>query len=271
MPRPSLIHFPLYLVANVLLWFIATSGVVTAQEDQQPATSSAAGLQEQLKQWVLTRQLISKEKADWAKQKATWESLNQIRKQEKEQLEEFTKAARDRIPTILSKKETLASEEQDLRQWRKDSLRDITEWESTLRPLLPRFPVPLRRSLEEPISRLEASNAESRPLQERVRDIVLILQGYRAFQDALTVEKEILTLNGEEREVDVLYLGLTRAYFIDPSNSLSGFGTPSNAGWAWTVDSSIASRVRKAIEIRESQIPPEFLALPIQANPGGEP
>lgn len=256
-----------------LLPFLVGSFGMTAMVMAQEKTSSpAAELQEQLKQWVLTRQLISREKADWAEQKATWQSLNEIRRQEKEQLEEFTTAARKRIPQISAKKEALADEEKDLRQWRKDTLRGVDEWEGSLRPLLSRFPAPLRRSLRDPISRLEAGEGDdSRPLQERVRDVVLILQGFREFQDSLTIDKEVLSLEGEEREVDVLYVGLGRAYFTDPSDSVGGYGLPSEEGWKWQVESSIAAEVRKAIEMRRNQIPPEFLTLPIPANPGGQP
>ena len=248
-----------------------------AQETEKKETTTPAGdLQETLKEWVLTRQLISREKAAWQEQKKTWTDLNEIRRLEKESLNEFIESARSRVPKITEEKAALASEEKALRDWRKESLRKIDEWEKKLLPLLPLFPAPLEDSLKEPITRLKAASIaedeEPRPLQDRTRDVVLILQGFREFQSAVTTERELLAVGGSEpRELDVLYLGLSRAWFVDAAGTFSGYGRPTPGGWVWTEDSGIASRVRKAIEMADNRVPPEFLSLPFPSHKEAQP
>ena len=75
----------------------------------------------------------------------------------------------------------------------------------------------------------------------------------------------------EPRELDVLYLGLSRAWFVDAAGTFSGYGRPTPGGWVWTEDSGIASRVRKAIEMADNRVPPEFLSLSFPSHKEAQP
>ena len=65
------------------------------------------------------------------------------------------------------------------------------------------------------------------------------------------------------QEVEVLYLGLARAYYLDRKGN-AGVGVPAAAGWQWTEDKSIAGEVEKALAELDMKRPPELVELPVR-------
>jgi hypothetical protein len=90
------------------------------------------------------------------------------------------------------------------------------------------------------------------------------MQAYLDFQNTITLDGDIREIDGERREIDILYLGLTQAWFVDATGTYGGSGVPTDSGWIWNTDSSIAMRVREAIDIHQKRIPADFLSLPLQ-------
>lgn len=233
---------------------------VPVEADEAP--SDAARLQAKAEKWIEVRQLISRENSGWREQKSTWEALNEIRKTEIEKLTEFAETAEERVEELLSEEDAHAEERSELRSWRGDAAGRVARLEASLRPLLSRFPEPLRNSVEEPLTRIEAADPD-RALQDRTRDLVLVLQAYREFQQSITLDRDVREIDGKAREVEVLYLGMTRAYFVDASGRHGGFGFPSSEGWIWEEDDSIAPEVRRAIAMKDNEVAPGFVRLPI--------
>lgn len=254
------------IVLAIILLAVVSTGV--AQEGPAKKVPGAKEVQDELREWVLTRQLISREQSAWQEQKETWRNLNQIRREEIEQLGEFTSSAKTRVDELRTKQTELEKERAALRTWRGEASKEVEQLEKSLVPLLPLFPTPLRQTLREPLERLDAvpgdSDGSERSLQDRARDIILILQAYREFQGTITIDREVISLGGKEREVEILYLGMSRAWFVDLRDEISGTGIPSPEGWTWTEDPSLASTVRRAIAMRRNEAPPQFLEIPLQ-------
>lgn len=258
---------------TALAWLVAAAlpALVTAQEAaappavQAPAAPDPALLQKKTGEWIQTRRLIGEEAAAWQTEKATLSDLNAIRTKESAQLDEFIQAAQTRVAELGSKKEALAQEQTDLKSWRARLEADLAKLEADLRPLLVRFPAPLREKIQESLIRLESPETDQ-PLQNRARDVLLVLQACLEFQNALTIDTEVREIGGERREVEILYLGLTQAWYVDAAGKHSGHGVPGGNGWIWTEDNSLAARVRSAIEIQARRAVPAFVELPI-SNP----
>lgn len=259
----------------LLAWFAAATVPLTAQEASPPpadpaaVTTPAAVLQEKTREWIETRRLIGEETAAWQGEKASLADLNAIRAKETAQLDEFVKAAEVRVEELGKKKAALAKEEGDLKAWRAKLDADISGLEADLRPLLKGLPAPLREKIQESVVRLESPEPDQ-PLQNRARDVLLVLQACMEFQNALTVDTEAREIGGERREVEVLYLGLTQAWYVDASGRHSGHGVPGEAGWIWTEDQSIAAQVRSAIEIQARRATPAFVELPLTNPPSAK-
>lgn len=241
---------------------------LSAQQPAAPAEEAppAVVLQEKTRQWIETRRLIGEETAKWQEEKASLAELNVIRSKETAQLDEFVKAAEVRVAELGEKKAALAKEEEDLKAWRAKLDTDIARLEANLRPLLKRFPAPLRERVQESLIRLESPDPDQ-PLQNRARDVLLVLQACLEFQNTLTIDHEAREIGGERREVEVLYLGLTQAWYVDTSGKHSGHGVPGEEGWIWTEDHAIAGQVRSAIEIQARRATPAFVELPLSNKP----
>lgn len=247
---------PLVLASTSLL-LLAEAGF--SQEGPPPKASK---VQQKLEQWVKTRQLISHESSDWAEGKVTMLQLNEARKLEIAQLQEFTKAANHRITEIDTNRNSAKAETAGLTSWRTTLEGQISAQELQLAKLIPRFPLPLRDKVEESILRLESPDLQ-RPLQNRTRDILLILQAYLDFQNVLTLSSEVREFEGTKHQVDVLYLGMSQAWYSDSSGSHSGYGRPGASGWVWTNEPAIAQQVRDAVEIQSRRKAPAYVELPI--------
>ena len=76
--------------------------------------------------------------------------------------------------------------------------------------------------------------------------------------------KELLTMpDDSRREVDVLYLGLARAFAVSTDNAWAANGTPTGKGWHWETRENIADPVRRAISIYKREEPAAFVELPL--------
>ncbi len=255
-----------YLLLFFCCWFGPGYGVGTlaAQEGSGEAGGipKAGDVQETLKQWVLTRQMISREKASWAEEQASLADLNEVRQREIEKLGEFSEVAKSRVAEIDEKRKEFKEEEAALKEWRRELGKQVTTLEKRLLPLIPLFPPPLRAKMEEAITRLEASDPQ-RPLQHRVRDVLLVMEACLNFQNVLSLDADIRSIDGGEREVEVLYLGFTQAWYVDRKGVYSGYGTPGREGWVWTEEPALASAVRQAIDVHNRQATPGFVTLPL--------
>lgn len=229
----------------------------------QEVTPDPALLQKQTAEWIETRRLISAESAAWETEKATLADLNTIRQRETQQLGEFVKAAGERVTELDEQKKKSATEKANLQQWRKNFEDEVAALEAQLKPLLPAFPAPLRDKIGDAIARLE-SPAEDVALQNRARDVLLILQAAHEFQNEITLASEVRDLDGEKREVEVLYLGMSQAWFVDASGRYSGSGAPGDAGWVWKAEPGLAASIRQAIEVQKRAATPAFVDLPFQ-------
>lgn len=245
------------------------AGALVAQEGSGETGGIPAGgipkagdVQEALKQWVLTRQIISREKADWAEEKASLADLNEVRRREIRQLGEFSKAANLRVAEIDEKRKQFKEEEAALKAWRLELGKQISTLEKQLLPLIPLFPPPLRAKMEEVLARLEAPDPK-RPLQHRIRDVLLVMGACLNFQSVISLDADIRSIDGEQREVEVLYLGFTQAWYVDRSGAYSGYGTPGREGWVWKEEPALATTVRRAIAIQSRQATPGFVTLPL--------
>lgn len=243
---------------------------LAAQEAAAPgaALPPAGEVQSKLEQWVKTRQLISEESAAWEVEKSTLTGLNEVRLRETEQLDEFITAAGSRVAAIDAQRSQFAEDEVALKAWRSVMEKEVASLEQQIRPLLPRFPAPLRGKVEEALIRIESPDPDQ-PLQNRTRDILLVLQAYLDFQNTLTVESDIREIAGARREVEILYLGMSQAWYVDIDGKHSGYGIPADSGWTWTEDNSIAPRVRAAIDIQARRAAPTFVELPLARGSSG--
>ena len=78
----------------------------------------------------------------------------------------------------------------------------------------------------------------------------------------MEVEKDSITLNGQELGGKLLHIGRVGLSFQTGDQSVTAIYNPITRQWQ-TLDSSYTRAVNQGIKIAEDQIPPDLIRLPI--------
>lgn len=230
-------------------------------EDGKRSDLRAELVQTQLREWVRVKKQISDERADWEAEKQVLADLNDLRRKEIAQMEELIEAAGTRLSDAEKQKAALLAEEETLRVRRQQWENEIGRSEERLRGLVVRFPPVLREKVSDALIRLEAADPEA-PLQNRWRDLLAILGEVESFENTITVTPELRESGERQMEVEVVYLGLARAWYVDRQGSLAGVGIPGPTGWQWSERLELAEEIRQIVAMHRKEIPPSFVPLP---------
>lgn len=229
---------------------------------QERKTDPAAD-RELIRQWMKTERLLAEEKNAWKVNKQRMQDLLDLYQKELKLLNEEIEKAGASAGLVDERKEKLESGLKDFR----DAQRLLAE---TLARLLPRvrglarkLPAPLQDELEADIDFLRSPDALAKP-RDVLKSMLAVLTGAGRFNRSITVTEETRTLSdGKKMTVDVLYLGLARAYFATASGQTSGIGTPGDDGWQWQDRPDLAANVRRAIAIYRKDKQPQLIRLPV--------
>lgn len=244
-------------MARLLLIIFITIGFASSEEVPPPAIP-----QEKIEQWVTTMKTASSESASWTEQKEMLLELISLREHETEKLDEVIGLAKERITDVESKKAALTGEAQRRQAWRNQFEHRLKTIEDLVAARLGYLPKPVVDKVFDAVERIKNRTGEE-DLQTRIRDVISILNECSAFNNEIHMLPEIHEFDGKQIEVDVIYLGMNQAWYVDRTNRLSGVGKPGESGWEWTEEPSIAGNVRRAIDIHTKKAPPAFVKLPV--------
>lgn len=255
--------------------WISLFSVMTCHAQQKNSEAGTevnpSGARELIKQWVQTERMISEEKTAWQVEKQQMQDLLEIYKKELALLDEELEAAGGAAELIDSNKEKL---EGDLAQYR-EAKRILRSSMASLIPrmqaLTQRLPEPLKEELSADIDFINAHEALDKP-RDVLKSIIAILNASGNFNRTMTLVEETRSLaDGKKITVNVLYLGLCRAYYAADAGVLAGIGQPSlQGGWSWSQDEGIADQVRTSIAVYRKSAQPQVVELPVQLQVGKE-
>ena len=213
---------------------------------------------------IETRSLIGKEQAEWLKEKALIKAQAEAWKVEGHHLTEQITSLKAKLKRFLPAEESDLGNTNDLRKT-SDTVSQVLETiEEKLTSIFPRLPIPLRSDLEVYIGRLsQPTGSAIRSLDTRCRNLVYLLDRIHEFDQQFTLHWDTRQHpDGSEVLVQVLYLGLSRAYFVDARGEIAGTGSPSDTDWKWSFDSQWAKPVQDAIAVHERRASPSIVRLP---------
>lgn len=218
---------------------------------------------ELIRQWVQTERLLSEEKNTWKVEKQRMQDLLDLYQKELKLLNEEIQKAGASAGLVDDRKGKLESE---LKAYR-DAQRLLSD---TLSRLLPRarsiitsLPTPLQEELTADVDFLNSPEAMAKP-REVLKSMLAVLTSAGRFNRSITIAEETRKLSdGKKTTVDVLYLGLARAYFTTSSGDTSGIGTPGKGGWEWQDKPELADDVRRAIAVYKKDEQPQLIQLPV--------
>lgn len=221
-----------------------------------------------LEQWVETRQLISKTKADWQSDKETLEQTALLFERELQSIaEQLGKVSTNSVQVDRERDEALGRQS-ELTAAAEKAKTLVTQLEARVQSLAAGFPPPLAEKVQPLLQRIPADPAATRAGGlERMQNVVGIINEVDKFNAAVTVVSEVRkNPSGAEVQVETLYVGLAQAYFVDKTGEYAGVGRPGAQGWQWTENRDLAGRIQKSIAIYKNAAPAAFVSLPVQIN-----
>ena len=237
-----------------------------------PPLVSAAELLDETKalvqEWVRTEQLISQENRQWREEKSSIEDLLSILEAEQRVLSEQISLAQETATRADEERAALVEQLSAYQAISAELEGRVSEYERQLMVLQPRLPGALQRELAPRFSRIENSDQTNpRSLSERVQIITSLLAEIGAFDSTVVLTTEIIPVaQTGEIEARVMYLGLSRAYFVNGNGSGAGVGIPDAAGWQWEQINELATEISDAMDVYESRVSPQLVELPIQVS-----
>lgn len=258
----------------ILLLVISLASWVSAQDEGE--TIDPAASRELIRQWVQTERLLSEEATAWQVEKKRMQDLLDLYRKELQLLDEEISKAGASVGMVDENKERLEAELRQFREAQRLLRGTMARLLPRMKALVSSFPGPLRDEITADSGMLAQPAALEKP-RDVLKSMIAILTSAERFNRSITIAEETREFSGGKKmTVDVLYLGLSRAYYATGAGDTAGIGIPSAAGedgWVWKEEPAIADDVRRAIAVYEKDKQPQLIKLPVQVlggKKGGE-
>jgi len=229
--------------------------------------STVGGFRDLVDKWVELRKQAADEEEDWKEDKAALKREEELLLQEKKELETGKKEEEQKLQKIQTGYIQEEAEKEKLENKLKAFETVLSATEEFLVRLKKEIPEPLfKQSLEGFYDKIE--NTADAALSARLQTVLDIFAQINHLQHSISVVREVLRIGEEERECDVIYLGLCYAYFVSDDGEQAGIGIPGNEGWTWEWRDGIAFRVRNAIECFHQEKKARFIKVPLKIGAG---
>lgn len=246
---------PICATLSLIAWAVAPALSETKFE----------GARATLEKWAETRQLFSREKADWGFDKEALEQQIALLEKEQQLLKEQIAKAEATATQADKERERLIEENEALSAASGTIRASLVVLEKRLLELSKTFPPPLMERIEPLFKRLPTNPALTKlSLAERMQNIIGIMSEVDKFNGMITVVSEVKrSPAGADVQVKTMYLGLGAGFFVDTAGRFAGLGTPTADGWQWRTRNDLADRIAKAIFIYENASAAAFVSLPV--------
>ena len=223
-----------------------------------------------ISEWVETESLISEESAKWETEKAALLDISAALEAEIVELKQKLQFSEDEASGVELQRTELMDRKEKAEKTITTLNQRIIEIKTELQSLFTFLPSPLANRL---LPFREKLNSEDKDLVlslvQRVETTVSLLQAIHLFHRTVCLERQEFTLDEEEsREFLVLYFGLGCAYFVNESETIAGYGIPSDTGWKWTRKDDLAVEISTGVDMVKNRTMPRFLTLPVLAPKG---
>lgn len=226
---------------------------------------------EAMQKWVETKSLISKEKREWALAKEMLKSQIELVQAEIDGLKQKIAESEKTAGESGKEKARLEQEAARLETAGKGLAELIVPLEERIKQLLPQLPIPLQDRVKPVSQQLPKDSKKSEiSLGNRFAFVVEILKAADKANREISVESQLQKLStGRSAEVAVLYVGLSKAYYVSPDGKYAGVGNPSPEGWIWTHDDAAAGRIATAVAMFRNEQIAGFVPLPVRLDRKG--
>lgn len=233
-------------------------------QDEQAIRMEIEKTREVIAQYVKTRQEIARVKNEWKSYQELSERRIDLYEREIRQLSETISAAEEQTTQAEREIAKIRDEISVLRGANDIVGKALPAMEDKVRELYQYFPAPLKNKVQRLVQQL----GKSRQASDRMAIVIGVLNEVDKFNAEFNFDTQEKTLpSGETRLVDVIYVGLSVAYYADKEGSVGGIGVPAEGGWSWTEDNDLAPAIRDAVLYYNDEIKPAMLVeLPVEVQ-----
>ena len=226
----------------------------------QESDFSVVELRETISKIVDVQAMESQERLAWQSRKAEIAALLELHHRELGLLEEELEKAGGSAPAHQEATAGIKSDIQALKTARRLTSEAVAKNVPRTISLAERFPAPLVTEAGAELAALRSWKPTDEP-REALRSILSLLAKAEQFNRRFTRTTEIR----DNREVEVLYLGLAQAFYADRKDQ-AGIGRPGPDGWTWKPLPEIRSELITAFEALDKKRPPSMVTLPLEIN-----
>lgn len=231
-----------------------------AQDEQSAVQKEIEKTRQVISEYVDTRQEIARVKNEWKSYQELTERRISLYEQEIADLRE-TIAAGEADTTQAEREIARIREEiQVLRDANNLVAEALPGMEQKMRELNEFFPKPLKEKVQRLVQQLGKGNQAS----DRMAVLIGILNEVDKFNSEFNFDTDQKEVGGETKLVDVIYLGLSVAYYADKDATIAGIGVPAPDGWNWTERNELAQSIHNAVLYYNGDIKPALMVdLPV--------
>lgn len=223
-----------------------------------PEDLSVVDLRETISNIVDIQTTESQERLDWKARKDEFAALLDLHTRELKLLDEELNQAGQSAPGHEESTEQIKAEIDALKKARRLTTEVVSRNLPRIISLAKRFPQILLKEAEVELATLRAWKTTDEP-RDSLRSILAVLAKAQQFNRRFTRATEIR----EGREIEVLYLGLAQAFYMDHKDQ-AGIGQPGADGWEWKSKPEIRSELTVAFETLDKKRPPAMVTLPLE-------
>ncbi len=251
--------WPLCFLSSCLL-------AVRTPAGETPPAAELRTLDGLVEHWMALRTTLAEEKREWDERRWQWEDEIALLEKEAETLRReredgisFASSFEAKRAVALAHKERTEAELRKLRPVLDRAEADLRRWQE-------RIPAGLRSPLAAGFAALPATQtqADKLPLARRAQTVAALYAQIETLQNQFHAVCETLNVEGGRRQVDVLYVGLARAFAVSAGNDWAAVGVPSDPGWSWTPAPGEATAIRRVIDMVNRKAAAQLVDLPLQ-------
>ncbi|MEO1856627.1 MAG: DUF3450 family protein [Rubritalea sp.] len=220
-------------------------------------SQSRAVMEELLK----VERAIDSEKREWELKQQGISDLLELYQQELELISEELESAGSSLEKMNEELESVKASVAAFQQAREVLVGRIDQQRGRLFKLYGMFPEPLQQQL---LGEKDNLLNDALVLKDKVASVVRVLKAADKFNRIVSYSEEIHEIDGEERQLRVLYVGLAGAYYV--SGSTSGTGKPSQEGWIWKSGNTLQESIARAIAVFQKTARPQLVNLPVEVQ-----
>jgi hypothetical protein len=248
---------------------VAAAAAASTSLAQSSAQSNFDLARATLENWVETRQLISKEKADWEVERQALTDSVELLKKEMATLDENIERAEGDTTAADTEREKLLAENEALKGAAATVGNLIGAIEQRVLKILAVLPEDLKgRENVQMLQRRVPKNPQATrlSLSERMQTIVVLLTEVEKFNSSLNIAVETRKVpSGEMAQVTTFYLGLAQGFYVDATRQFAGVLTPGPEGWVATDRNDLAPLIGDVLDLYTKQKqPPQFVKIPVE-------